>query len=207
MYHDSVEDDVLLVLKNDRWATLMWPLIQTDDPVTGLTRYQPDLSEDLCVRYKCLYDLESWKVIPVTPKWCPEIGFHLCKSGFPDTLIRSSLRVHSAAFTHADLVFLAEFFGIMDRPDKKNRKDLLAALVEYFAGTDPEFAALVLEEKPAELQRGSVLDEWLLENLDESERMEFSCLKPKSTQDKEMKRKQWNKLYSEKVAETKVADD
>jgi hypothetical protein len=189
------EGNLMYVLGHMKWATLAWPLFQSEDRAPYFY-----LDENKGGEWLHIHAPGAWYAFPTNPVWSEDFG--LCfPSGPLESLTQNSLR-RSSELSFNDLSLLAGGAG------RRSRVDLLTTLASQFG---QEFCDHVLEQdkqsnvpKKTVSHSHGVLVKAVFEYLDDDERKEF-----KETRDDVLKsekaqvQKKWRDLLNQKTEEQK----
>lgn len=204
----EIHDEMWLVLSQHKWATLMWPV--NAEEVSGERVQLCSLSvESSGATWFFLTDPDSIKAIPYCITWTGN-GIALKITAHREHVVKNSLR-KSSGFNFKQLVFIAEFYKVHDKPGRLSRIDLVKSLAKHFSDGDPMYVTEILDQenntkkKKDELANSDLIDE-LLDCMDRDELRDFSTLNKDQKAKKQTDlQKKWRKIYQDKLDDAKDA--
>lgn len=205
---NSVTNDSFLVLSNQTWAVLVWPVQVIEPAEYGLRFGHITLvSGSDGVQWRFIYNPNDYEVIPFTAAWDYDRGVHMKVNGASQPLIQMMILTRSSSFVFHHLRNLGSYMNV-PASETKSRLALLTAIANLL-GSD-EYVSAVLEndgKKSTDISDESAeLIECLLENMDLNERRDFGFLREKTENRESVKKsKRWMSWYKEKLDEVEVS--
>ena len=206
MQHKDESAEPFLVLASNSWATLTWPLIMVEE--FGDVEKQFVLNMEAQVEWLYCYNPEDYLVLPYNVIW-GDHGLTAKTFASPQPLLHYVLLNLQGSFTLNNLHSVAHILGIVESSKRPTKKNTLQALAEYIGNGDENFVEEVLfraesGSKKATLDANEEMVQCFLNELDQSEKVDFNDL-GKSAKEKAMTRQKekWRQWHKEAVQEKK----
>ena len=206
---NTVSNDFFLVLSNQSWAVLVWPVQVVEPAECGLRfgHINLDISGSDGVQWRFIYNPNDYEVIPFTAAWDYDRGVHMKINGASQPLIQMMILTRPSSFVFQHLRNLGSYLNV-PASETKSRFALLTAIANLL-GSD-EYVSAVLEndgkKSPDISDESAELIECLLENMDLNERRDFGFLREKTENRGSVKKsKRWMSWYKEKLDEVEVS--
>ena len=203
-----------LVLNCLTWALQAWPVRLNDENCSRITDAYLTLESNEGVNWEFLFSPKDFEVIPFKVEWDSDDGIRLKVTSSPVSLIEDVLLNRPKSLVFNTLFSLAEYLQVSDCGKLKTRVALLKAIVKSLplaADDSDRMLELVLAKESESKSQEDMTDtsaemvECLLENLDLSEKQDFSSLREKADSRSHVKKaKKWMNWYKEKLDEIEV---
>ena len=207
-------EQCFLVLNCMTWALQVWPVRLKDENCSRIIGAYLTLESSEGVNWEFLFSPNDFEVIPFKAEWDSDDGIRLKVTSSPVSLIEYVLLNRPTSLVFKTLFSLAEYLQIPDLGKLKTRLALLKAIVKSLPLSDDDSdrmleAVLAKESEPKSQQdmtdSSAELVECLLENLDLSDKQDFSSLRERAESRSQVKKaKKWMNWYKEKLDEIEV---
>lgn len=202
-------DDCFLILSNQTWAVLVWPVQVRDSEESGFRFGHMTLDATSGVQWRFIYNPNDFEIVPFTTEWDYDRGVHMQISGASQPLMERMILTRSSSFTFQNLKALGLYLNL-PVSHLRSRSDVLSEIANFLGLDSDEYVKAVLEndtKKSADISDESAeLIECLLENMDLNERRDFGFLREKTENRESVKKgKRWMSWYKEKLDEIEVS--